>query len=582
MAAPGGAAQPKLTRRASLSGYISSTTPARDLPSIDGAKFMFDVHGKGNVRVIVEHRGSWRKIIRYKEDSLYKWGFLRRWRGTVFSHPFMWQQMFYLFVLALVIAVITYFSFEQSTPEESRRLAEQVDLTVISGLSTAMNTLLSFVVAMFVRKAVIIWWEMNNTYMYKIWSTVNRLSLRMAIYFPSMSRRDVEAKETVLRYGCLGIALFFKDAREIDTWTPQQQQEWGVNELNDLVEDGLLTLEEKALLSTNVASCARSQVVWVWIASLFTKWCLEGRLPDPAANQEKMLELCAEARDAIGNLLNQLNTQFPLPYTHTVTYMMKALFAVMALQCGTISGIAMRTKRYEWIATQGILLLVMPLFYQGLIMMKHQIWNPFGVQDINLSFEMIRTRLTNECRAMFEAGVSPPYVAGTSLNAARLPPQLIVRQLHPGMMMDEQGGGDSNAYGPDMYQGYNYDLPASSGSNGGGMPGMQHRTDSARTMNSDKDEVESVPGSEMTDWTSMPPDSSDALARVGVAPTDMKNATACSVCQASFTLMRRQHWCRNCVKPICSKCSTKPNGVRWCVPCATSLQQSESDQVLAR
>lgn len=81
-----------------------------------------------------------------------------------------------------------------------------------------------------------------------------------------------------------------------------------------------------------------------------------------------------------------------------------------------------------------------PFFFcKGLIMMKHQIWNPFGVQDINLSFEMIRTRLTNECRAMFEAGVSPPYVAGTHMNAARLPPQLIVRQLHPGMMMDEQG-----------------------------------------------------------------------------------------------------------------------------------------------
>lgn len=94
--------------------------------------------------------------------------------------------------------------------------------------------------------------------------------------------------------------MLVQDAREIDTWTPQQQQEWGVNELNDLVEDGLLTPAEKTLLSTNVASCARSQVVWVWIASLFTKWCLEGRLPDPAANQEKMLELCAEARDAIG------------------------------------------------------------------------------------------------------------------------------------------------------------------------------------------------------------------------------------------------------------------------------------------
>jgi len=294
--------------------------------------------------------------------------------------------------------------------------------------------------------------------------------------------------------------------------------------------------------------------------------------------------LCAEARDAIGNLLNQLNTQFPLPYTHTVTYMMKALFAVMALQCGTISGIALRTGRYEWIATQSILLLVMPLFYQGLIMMKHQIWNPFGVQDINLSFEMIRTRLTNECRAMFEAGVSPPYVAGTHMNAARLPPQLIVRQLHPGMMMDEQGG--DNTYSQDMYGGgggqgqRNMNNGAAGGagyapSSTGSQPAQyqQQRTASGGAA-SDKDDMESVPGSEMTDWAAMPPDSSDALAQQGMGPgrnMDLKTATACAVCQASFTLMRRQHWCRNCVRPICSKCSTKPNGLRWCVPCAAQM-----------
>lgn len=74
--------------------------------------------------------------------------------------------------------------------------------------------------------------------------------LRTAIYFSGDDEEDREIRYTMLRYGILSIALFFKDARNIDARDEREREKWDVNTLDDLVEDGLLTLHEKELLST--------------------------------------------------------------------------------------------------------------------------------------------------------------------------------------------------------------------------------------------------------------------------------------------------------------------------------------------
>ena len=83
-------------------------------------------------------------------------------------------------------------------------------------------------------------------------------------------------------------------------------------------------------------------MVWVWIASLVTKYSLEGKLPDPSLVQEVILKTAIEGRTAIGRLLNQLNTQLPFPYAHTVAAIVKAFIILLAVQAGMICGYAIR------------------------------------------------------------------------------------------------------------------------------------------------------------------------------------------------------------------------------------------------
>lgn len=188
---------------------------------------------------------------------------------------------------------------------------------------------------LYVAKTVDIWWELRHGQVQTILNTIDGLSMRMAIYFPGTSPEDMEAKNTILRYGALSVKLLFKDCKEIDAWTLADRMESGCDNLIDLENEGLITPDEVELLMN--CPC-KSQVVWVWIASYVTKWCLDGRLPNPLENQEKILEECIEARNAIANILARINTQFPLSYTHLVVFMIKFLLFVHGERTGRRRG----------------------------------------------------------------------------------------------------------------------------------------------------------------------------------------------------------------------------------------------------
>ena len=249
---------------------------------------------------------------------------------------------------------------------------------------------------------------------------------RLAVYFPGNTIEDEEAKETVLRYGVLSVKLLFKDAREVDSWNIRDRKRLGCDNLGDLVDEGLLLNHEKELLK----DCpSRAQVVWVWIASLFTKWCLDGRLPNPLENQNTILEECNTARNNISMILARVNTQYPMSYSHLVISMVKVLLIIQALCSGYIFNLSLWTGYYYWMCTQLVYLVIWTIFHQAMIDIKEHITNPFRDNPCDFSEMIQAARSLNTCRAFFKAGKHPPYAHKHKTNPAALPPQLIVRQI---------------------------------------------------------------------------------------------------------------------------------------------------------
>jgi hypothetical protein len=287
--------------------------------------------------------------------------------------------------------------------------------------------LVGFILSLFVNKTVEIWWELRHGTLQTLMNVVNNMSMRMAVYFPGDNAADAEARNIIMRYGVLSVGLLFKDAREVDAWTVDQQKKWRATDLSDLVEDKLLTEHEATLLENEPA---KSQIVWVWISSVFTRMCLDGRLPDPLKNQETMLDFCGEARNAIGTILAQLNMQFPVTYTHLVITLAKLYMVAQALEAGVILGVGLEIGDYTKLVPKLILLTLSSAMYQGLLQIKETISNPFRDDATDYSFKMFHARLQHECESFFKAGMSPPYATPSNPLPAVLPPQFLERQVN--------------------------------------------------------------------------------------------------------------------------------------------------------
>ena len=198
--------------------------------------------GRGLMRLLTEQRTGRTRIIHYDEKTLYEWGVFRHYKGTIFQTWFVWIQQLLLFVIAIVVGAIT-------SPEA----AADVDYTALTTISLVVNTLVSFILARFLRRAVLIWWETSHVEFFKLMDTVDAMVLRTAVYFSGKHQEDRAIRFQILRYGLLSVALFFKDARNIDANSSKQREEWEVENLEDLIADGLLTQHELKLLSTEYA-----------------------------------------------------------------------------------------------------------------------------------------------------------------------------------------------------------------------------------------------------------------------------------------------------------------------------------------
>lgn len=241
------------------------------------------------LRIVHERRGV-RKVSRYRAERLLQWGFLRVRTGSVLKAGHVLVKLVVLFLLAATVAFGTYVTVGARKPA-----LQPTNETTASIVSDSLRTLVGVCLGLYFQKMLDYWWKMRHDVLQDLFNTIADMGLRAAVYFPSSSDADVEARETVLRLGLLSICLLFKDAQEIDAWSADDFQV--TYSLDDLVEDGLLTLLERDLLE---AQAARSQVVWVWIASYWQRWTLSGRLPDPARNSNDMIEQCERARNAIG------------------------------------------------------------------------------------------------------------------------------------------------------------------------------------------------------------------------------------------------------------------------------------------
>ncbi|QDZ26097.1 hypothetical protein HOP50_20g86640 [Chloropicon primus] len=402
--------------------------PLADQPPTDGSlefKYLVD----DMMRVVYEGAGV-KKIARYNEQKLVRYGWMKRkvYRTTFLASSYGWLQIFFLYGLTGFVAAMV-FTLLKAVGANDRTVE-----SLQSGLeiSSTIEIFVAFLLGSFIKKTIDIWWELRHDTLQQLMNVIADMCLRMAIYFPGKDYEDRHARETIMRYGILSLALLFQDAKKVDIWKKRQARGCGVLNLDHLQRDKLLTSREAALLH-NVP--AKSQMCWVWISSLFTKWCLDGRLPDPLGNQNSMLQYSEEARNAISTILAQLTMQFPLSYSYLIVFFCKVYMGTLAVEAGVTAGSSLLQGQtnYATLLTKCFALTVSPIVYQGLLELKERVSNPFRNNMQDYSLKMFHARLRNECTGFFKCAMEPPYTTPEDPEPSRLPPQFIERQVNTAM-----------------------------------------------------------------------------------------------------------------------------------------------------
>ena len=427
--------------------------PLADQPPSDGSlafKYLVD----DMMRVVYEGAGI-KKIARYNEQKLVRYGWMKRkvYRTTFLASSYGWLQILFLYGLTGFVAALVFTRKFGRRPHESSAPCFAMSLTLLlllvlkavgandrtveslqSGLeiSSTIEIFVAFLLGSFIKKTIDIWWELRHDTLQQLMNVIADMCLRMAIYFPGKNYEDKHARETIMRYGILSLALLFQDAKKVDIWKKRQARDCGVLNLDHLQREKLLTSREAALLH-NVP--AKSQMCWIWISSLFTKWCLDGRLPDPLGNQNSMLQYSEEARNAISTILAQLTMQFPLSYSYLIVFFCKVYMGTLAVEAGVTAGSSLLQGQtnYATLLTKCFALTVSPIVYQGLLELKERVSNPFRNNMQDYSLKMFHARLRNECTGFFKCAMEPPYTTPEDPEPSRLPPQFIERQVNTAM-----------------------------------------------------------------------------------------------------------------------------------------------------
>ena len=359
------------------------------------------------------------QIVAYDEQELTRCGVFRITAGTVIAESFTWYQLAWL---SLLCAAWALFSYQYNSYRESSAKSEGAkpvitadDIASLTHVTAGLTSLIAFLVGGLTAVNTGRWHKLRIDAVEKFWAAIANMCFRLSIYFPADTPDCELIKETVLRYGLASMQLMFMECRQLDVWTADSDDPKDIAErkaaglhdtLGDLEAEGLLTREERRLLEP---MSARSQAIIVWIASYFTKLCLEGRLPDPLKDRENFLKECLNGREGIRKTLAKMETQNPFYISHQLSLMVKIYLITLASVSGVAIGLAVYSNTPVHAVAQGMVFIVSTIFVQGVIDVFAKTRNPFGIDAVDYPLKVFQSKMENECRDYFEAGERPPY-----------------------------------------------------------------------------------------------------------------------------------------------------------------------------
>lgn len=395
-------------RRGGLSGKEGIPRRPGDLVEMYGAHSRIEVHRVLTLTYGISGRV---KLLSYRLTKLVNIGGLCTafQKGTILVvDDGVLKESLKLCAVFTAVAVMVYGLF----PDDQLRLLANDSVTVqsLEELMKYMNGFVPFVLSLYVSLAVSRWWALRVQALGKIFEAVANTTSLMGCMLPEPKHRKV--RDLIVKWGIASIFLVVKAARNAeDDEDPETSRARDLQDLNEMAEKGLLSVEETHLLA-NSTPYGRAMAMWAWVMRLSQESLVDASGPPPHAPKLTLvINECIMAREGIQMIHTFLKTQLPFAYVHLITVIVNMNNIVLSITCGTIFTISFSNRDFQTMVYQVMKFILVPILYHGLLSISYVIHDPFGDDMLDFPIAAFIKYVAECCDAALVAQETYPCIS---------------------------------------------------------------------------------------------------------------------------------------------------------------------------
>lgn len=274
------------------------------------------------------------------------------------------------------------------------------------------NTLVTFLLGVFVSVSISRWWTLRSGHLQKILAATRHLIFSLASILPEDKYKSV--RQQMARHAMLSFRLLFLSARSS---AHHVAKILGRSELEILQIEGLLTAEEKEEMLEGIAFSSHhlpkgsfdgdlAEIPWLWNCRAIHILFKAGAYPPPVLAM--LHRLCLDARNGIDGVFTQMNAQLPFAYCHLITMLVQFSVFLSAVKCGLM--IALSDTWVSLVCEAGFSC-GMCTVYLGLLALSAVIADPFGDDLIDFPAAQMFDQLWQGC-SVLDCLLKPPECYG--------------------------------------------------------------------------------------------------------------------------------------------------------------------------
>lgn len=299
-------------------------------------------------------------------------------RGTIFTlDTGILQQFFEIIIGSSSIALAMWFGI-------GRDQIPTVETGNLEDLAVYLGGFVPFVLGLYVALCLSRWWTLRVEALGNLFDAAANASMLVCCNLPN--KKFSKIRKCVVKWGLASVVLLVKAARDDDN-------------ISDMVPKGYLTEDEVAVIRKQ-SPYGRAMLMWAWIMRIAQESYHQASGPPPHAPKWLMVaSTCLQARDAIQTIFTYLRTQLPFTYVHLITLLVNLHNVVNTVKCSAVFMVAIcsEPRQNQRALYQIIMMILLPVCYQGLLTISYIIHDPFGEDLLDFPVAAYAEYVSHSC-----------------------------------------------------------------------------------------------------------------------------------------------------------------------------------------